>query len=262
MNSLLQLKTSIRGDIWAGTEAENLNTAHNHAFLEALSQIQKAVPCFREHQANVVLFCNTYFKCGRTIVRKPSGIIDFVYTIANDDWCDPVFYTRATLQEVECYRDDCRTFEDPANEGMPTYPMGFKRSEATTDTDVGRARSGLWALDNYGKIVLAPWIQSNETVVVEWHGEKSATAWADEDPVSEEVDFRQAVKLYVQYAHERDYGEAQKALAFHNPLHNGSFDEALSELMVRCHNETAIREDKACRRCPTWAQITDDVVPT
>lgn len=262
MNSLLQLKTSIRADIWASTEAENLIAAHDNAFLEALSTIQKAVPCFREHQANVTQFCNTYFKCGRTILKKPTGVIDFVYTLANEDWCDPVFYRRATLQEVECYKDDCRTYENPANEGQPVLPMGFKKAEATTDSARGRARCGVWALDSLGNIVIAPWIQSNERVVVEWHGEKSSTDWSDEDPVSEEIDFRKAVKLYVQYAHERDYGDLQRSLAFHNRQNSGTFDEALSDLILRCHNETAVREDAACRRCPTWAQIEDDAVPT
>lgn len=258
--SLLQLKDSVRADIWASHEAENLITAHNNAFLEALSTIQKEVPCFREHQANVVAFCNSYFKCGLTVVPAPSGVIEFVYTTANDDWCDPVFYHQATLQEVECYRDPCRTYENPENAGEPVLPLGFKKAEATTDSDRGRARQGFYAIYN-GWLYLTPWIQSNEKVVIEWNGEKATSAWSDDDPVSDEIDFRKAVKLYVQYAHERDYGDLQRAGAFHNRLNSGTFDEALSDLMRRCHEETRLREDQACRRCPTWAQIEDDAVP-
>lgn len=260
MNSLLQLKTSIRADIWASSEAENLVTAHNNAVLEALSQLQKYVPCFRNHHANVTQFCNTFFKCGMTVLAAPPGVIKWVYTLANDDWCDPVVYRQATLVEVECFRDPCRTYEDPANEGEPVLPMGFKKAEATTDSDWGRARCGLFAIHD-GRLYLTPWIQSNETVVVEWSGEKSVVDWTDEDPVSDAIDFRKAVKLYVQFAHERDYGDEARAERFHNRLNTGHFDEALSDLILRCAEETKLQDDTACRPCPTWAQITDDVAP-
>lgn len=265
MQTFLKLRTSIRNQIWADHEAENLVEPHNQHFLEALSNIQKNVPCEAARNANVILFCNTFVKCfglgGMTVVPRPRGVIKFLYTIANEDWCDPVFYRQATLQEVQCYKGDCREFINPTNEGQAPLPLGFRRAEAASDSTFGRARSGLFAIHD-DNVFITPWIGSNERVVIEWAGIKTAEQWGLDDPLSDAIDFRTTVKLWMQYAHERDYGTEQAAAAFHNPGLTGSYDEALSELMLQCHEETRIRKDTACRPCPTWSQIKDDAVPT
>jgi len=257
MPTLRQLKDSIRHDIWADHEAENLVGPHDRLFLEALGRIQKDVVCEQQRNANVILFCNTFTKCGMTVVPRPRGIIRSVYTIANEDWCDPVIYRRGTMKQVECFSPDCRSFVAPANEGMAKLPLAFKRAEASTDAAEGRARSGMWALQD-DQVFISPWIQSNERVVIEWAGVKAASDWTEDDPVSDALDFRDAVKLFVQYGHERDYGDMQAALAFHNPQRTGVYDEALAELIWQCRQEMMQKDDESCRRCPTYAQIKDD----
>lgn len=256
--TLLQLKTDIRADIWADSEAENLVAAHDNAFLEALSVIQDEVPCYRDNQANVVDFSDTFFKMGMTVLAKPAGVVDYVYTIAEEDWDDPVFYRPATLKEVQCYRADCREYTTP--EVSVGTQLGFRPATDENDVEQGRARYGLFCI-HQGNIYMAPWIQSNEQVVIEWNGKKAASAWEDADPVSDEIDFRKAVKLYVQYAHERDYGDAARARLLHEPRTNGgAFDEALSDLMRRCHSESDVPTDKICGKTPTWAQLADDSI--
>lgn len=260
MNTVGQLITSVVNQIFAGGQPENLVEGHRQIVLEALSEIQKDVICEQDRNANVIRFCNTYFKCGMTIVEAPRGVILRVYTIANDDWCDPVFYDQKTKAEVECYDLSCRTFDTPENTGLPVLPLGFKKAEATTDSTQGRARCGWWAVAD-GNIYLAPWIQSNEKVVIEWRGIKEASNWSDDDPVSDSLLFRKAVKLYLQYGHERDYGDMGRALTFHNHQKTGTYDEVVSDMIVECQERTRVRLNDTCHKRPTWAQVEDDAVP-
>lgn len=261
--TLKNLKDSIRAQVFASHEPENLVDAHNLIVLEALSIIQKMVPCENVKNASVFRFCNTFFRCGLTVVMPaPRGIIKYVYTVTteNDDWCDPVFYAQDTYPSVECHRSNCRPFENPENAGLPKLPLGFKRAEATTDGDLVRAREGKWAIRD-GNLYLSPFILSTEKLVIEWDGIKTSSDWSDDDPVSDAIDFRTTVKLYLQYGNERDYGDMAKALTFHNPSPSGprgTFDEALSDLMWQCREETRLRKDDACRRCPTWTQLQDE----
>jgi hypothetical protein len=261
VNTLIQLRSGIVQQIWADSQPENLFSAHNQIFLEGLSEIQKWVKCEQQRNANILKFCNTYFKCGTTVFGRPRGVISFVYTIANDDWCDPVFYKRGTLKEVECFRCTCREFTVPEDAVLPALPLGFVRANATADSQWGRAREGMWSLDG-DNLVMSPSIQSNEKVVVEWRGIKAAAEWSDDDPISDALDFRKALKLYLQYGHERDYGDPNLAATIHNVGKSGTFDEALADLMWQCNEEMRMHKDEACRRTPTWAQITDDAVPT
>ena len=261
MQTLKILQEAIFSQVFADHQPDNLVPSHKQIILEGLAEIQKWVPCEQQRQANVILFCNTFVKCGLTVVPRPRGIIQRVYTVANEDWCDPVFMRQGTLAEVECYQYDCRTFTEPDNEGMPRLPLGFKRAEASGDSEFGRARSGMFAIQD-DNVYISPRIQSNERVVIEWAGIKLASDWTEYDPVSDALDFRKALKLFLQYGHERDYGDLQTSLAYHNHQKTGTFDEALADLMWQCREETRIRKDEVCRRIPTYAEVEDDVVPT
>ncbi len=251
-----QLRDKIRRLIFTTREAENLVEQHNWHFLEALALIQQDVVCEQARNANVIRFCNTHFKCGLTVVPAVRGVIKFLYTIANDDWCDPVIYKQGTLNEVQCFLSQCRTWEEPETPGIK-LPLGFVTADAARDSTLGRSRVGMFAIDG-PNLWLSPWIQSTEKAVIEWRGVKTAEDWSDDDPVSEQTDFAKAVKLYMQYAHERDFGDLNKSLRFKNPQHNGEYDDAVSDLIIRCHEETRVREDDVCRRCPTWAQLEDE----
>lgn len=261
MNTLGQLRDSIVRQIWADHAPEGLEEARKQIVLEALSDIQKYVPCEREKQANVIQFCNSWYRCGFTLVPRPKGVIKFVYTIADGDWCNPVFYQQGTRQEIECYFPHCLTLPTSEDATVPVLPMGFKRADASTDSVTGRARRGMWAIDG-DNVMIAPWIQSSESVVIEWSGIKGASEWTDEDPVSDAIDFRKAVKLYLQYGHERDYGDQNVALTFHNNQKSGTYDEALSDLMLQCVEETRIRPDDSCKEChPLYCTYYDLLYP-
>lgn len=262
MQTLSQLRTSVVRQIWADSSPENLVDAHKQIVLEALSDIQKFVPCERTRNANVIRFCNTWYKCGTTIVPRPRGVVRFLYTIETDEdgrqWCSPVFYRQVGRKEFECFAVQLQPSPESTDVSVPTMPLGFRRADESTDADCGRAQHGVWCIDG-DNILIAPWIQSTELVVIEWSGIKSAHEWTDDDPVSDAIDFRKAVKLYLQYGHERDYGDQAVALTFHNHQKTGTFDEALADLMLECIEQTRVRADESCRR-PCWCVISEDLL--
>ena len=239
MLTFLQLKTGIRNDIWPSGEPENLVVGHDNAFQEAAAEIAKWVKCEQTKNANVVQFCQTNYKGGMTVLAAPVGRIYRIFTVANQNFDDPVFYRQTEWPEPESWARNLYLFPGPLVTDSRPLPLGFGYANAVNDSAYGRARTGIWAIHN-GNIYIAPWIQSNELVVIEWDGIKEN--WADADLVNPAIKYRQAIKLYVQYAHERDYGTEARADKFKNRQHSGWFDEVLEDLMDECKKQTELRE--------------------
>jgi hypothetical protein len=109
---------------------------------------------------------------------------------------------------------------------------------------------------------LAPWIQSNELVVIEWDGIKEY--WSDGDLVNPEIHYRKAVKLYVQFAYERDFGQLDRAAAFSNNGHMGQYDLALGDLIHECNERTKLRADDSANthleRNRLCDELADDAI--
>lgn len=254
MKTVKQLQDEIRAQIWPSGEPENLKvspvsgvlSAHDAHFQEAFADISKWCPCEQEGQVNIIEFCKTFFKCGMTIVAAPRGNIRRVIVVVGDDYCDPVTYVQVAWPVPECLGRNIssRVPEMP----VPDFPLGFASASSATDATCGRARSGVWAIHK-GNIYIYPWIQSVEKVLIEWDGIKKI--WAEGDPVNEAQDYRKAVKLYCQFAHERDYGTSQKAneFKFGNPPGSGGYDQALAELIWQCAQENKTRETDPCLPC-------------
>jgi hypothetical protein len=120
--------------------------------------------------------------------------------------------------------------------GLAVLPMGFHYPQSDTDKK-HRARSGVWAIER-GKIYIAPWIDSTETVLVKWDGIKRI--WADADPVDDDPLLTEAVTAFVRQNHytywDRDYEAAQVA--------QGAYNEARAKLIHECREETRIRGDE------------------
>jgi len=257
-----ELRAEIIAQCFPSGQAENLVDAHNQIFQEGAAEIAKWVKCEQDRNVNVVEFCKTNYKCGMTVVRAPRGIIKRVYTLANKQWCDPVFL-RQTLWPVP--EDWARNlFVSPAASGLPQrLPFGFAYADATNDSLCGRARAGVWCVHD-GNIYIAPWIQSNEVVVIEWEGIKAE--WTDDDPVNDAQDYKKALKMYYQHGHERDYGDAADARRYKmgDPPGTGGFDQALADLMWQCNEETKLRptHESGIERNRWFSEIADDVPAT
>jgi hypothetical protein len=255
--TVAQLKTDIRNQIWASGEPENLISAHDNHFQEAFAEISKWVTCERDDNVNVIRFEKTFYKNGMTVLPAPRGIVNRVFTIANENFTDPVFVRQRQWPEPESWARNLYLSPAPDFTKASRLPVGFGVADANNDSLYGRARTAIWAVYQ-NNIYIAPWIQSNELVVIEWKGIK--TVWADNDLISPEIMYRNAVKLFMKYAHERDYGNMQDAMAFHNASHQGLFDEALATLIHECRERIRTRDEypQTNERNRLCAELSDD----
>lgn len=282
VRSFKSLKDEIRQAIWPSGEQENLITAHDQMFIEGMGQIQKWVTQEQQVNCNVIRFCKTYHKMGMTVVPAPKGIVMRVYTVCDDDWNRPVYFYPRPWPEPEEWSKRLRGQYFPLYRGKERLPVGFQYAEPWHDLKHGlfsdgdidpddlssqapvppgvtpyqppvsqkkhdhhrfeRAKHGIYSIHDKN-IYLAPWIQSKEMVVVEWYGIKTSSEWTDDDLISDAVDMRNTLKLWVQFAHERDYGEMDMAKEYHNSEGTGMFDEALADMMWQNREETKHRRN-------------------
>lgn len=237
------LKTDCNAILWPDGVPENLVSAISNFYVEAMVEIQRYVPCFRERNESVFPQCSTYYKCGTTVLDAPRGRITKVYVTEGND-CQPVTYQPTSLREVQCWsRRFVEIVDAPDNSGLEPLKLGFKYPEASTDSEFGRALTGLWAIDSRGsgaRIVIAPWIQSTESVIVEWAGLK--TSWSDTDLVDDDPDLKKAVRMYVRYMYENMYVCDRVSTG----VCKMAYDDALGELIYECNEQTRQRRAEPC----------------
>lgn len=253
MKTVAQITSSIIQQVFPSSQPEGLEAAHALLFQEGISKIHRFLwdeDLQLDPNVSVIRFCKTQYKCGMTVFDRPSinGVIRRVFVICNEQECDPVYYRQVRWPGPEWLGKRAMRFSgiQPANGAA--LRLGFSEADAANDSNCGRARSGVWCLHN-GNIYLSPWIQSTEKIVVEWEGLKEE--WDLDDPLPGNQEFRNTLKLFFQYAHERDYGSSERSRLFsnpaalRNPLAAGDFDVALAEYMhwVREQNKVQRFED-------------------
>lgn len=217
----LDLKAEVSSSIWpndAPVEGmggcygpENLQVAIARYFNQAVNWLQQNIECLKDEHLDVTRQCNSYFHCGLSVIDKPDGVIHRLFTIQHSGFCDPVHYDEVSKEEIlKWSRWFMRIVTSPGNAGLTQLPGGFTQAASSTDDTNGRALFGKWAKDK-SRILIAPWLQSYEAVVVEWDGYK--TNWRDTDLVPDAADYKRAVKLFVQKEYavdfERDPGFSQ-----------------------------------------------------
>lgn len=199
--TLEQLIAELSSQLFPDRLAENWKANFKSYVKEGLCDLQRIIKCLQEKHTDVYPQPSTYFKCGTTVICAPPGQIKRVYTIPTDDWCQPIQYPRKPLSDIQCWsRRFSRTSGIPDNTGLPILGQGYKFPESSTDGRFGRAQTGYWAYDEQNKnIIVAPWIQSTESVVIEWSGLK--LSWKDIDGVSagqmNEDEWKRAIKAWV-----------------------------------------------------------------
>jgi len=262
--TFLELKQALRAEIWPSGEAKTLRTAHDKYFLEAIIDLETWIDGLQVNNTSVIPFCDTFFNCGSSVINAPIGRIKSVYSIANEEWCDKVYYRFDSYRELRCWQWNLLKFSQPADLGLPVLAEGFKRAERTTDIHPDtekkylRARTGIWTIQRR-KLWVAPWLQSNESIVVEWDGVKSF--WNDSDPLDENYwtpDALACIKLYVQIAHERDFGcEGDRLMMLRE-----EYQEARADLFWYFQQLEKPPEDHYCfdTRLPTSTEVEDEEV--
>ena len=274
------LKSELRPLCWPEGESENLLAVHDAFFNEAIYDLVKFVPCFSYPHSDVYEHCATYFSCGMTVLPKPAGAITRLYVIdridpetgledpdADEDHCTKVEYHQVSFEQLQRYVHVCercnaspavadelltsifgifrrkRRYPRPTDEGFedqPPLPPGFHYPQASTDAS-GRSPGGVWAIHR-GRVYISPWIQSTESVVVEWVGLKSK--WGDADTVDDDIKFKQAMRLHVLMQHESAYGEASRAADLHDQFYGNNsrgIPGALPTLIHECKEQTRLR---------------------
>lgn len=155
-------------------------------------------------------------------------------------WCGSM---GAMLQGIfafpSCWASKYGTYPPPTDAGLefaPPLPIGYHYAQESTNSPNGlRAQWGMWAIRG-GQIFVAPWIQSTETIVIEWDGIKRT--WNDIDLVDDDPNLKKAVEWYVRWQHalkyDHDYEAAKAAVA--------NYYEARSVLMHECREENEVRD--------------------
>ena len=267
-----QLKTGIRQIIWPTGEPDNLVAAHDKFFVDAMLDLQTWVKCLQQDHTDLIPQCATAYKCGLTVFDAPRGNILRVSVIdkidpdtgledadADDDYCSEIVYSQIHPCQIKDYLDrslkrgcclsipyffclpfsSCglATYPVPTDvglaTGLPVLPLGYHYPQDSTDQTL-RSQTGVWAVER-GKIHLAPWIQSTETIIVKWDGIKRT--WNDADPVDPDPQLAQAVEEYVRQQHaskyDKDEAEAMRAA--------GAYNLARQTLIYNCREETRVR---------------------
>lgn len=137
--------------------------------------------------------------------------------------------------------------------GLPALQLGYHYPQTGTDATC-RASKGYWAIEG-GRIYVAPWIQSSETVVVRWEGIKRE--WVDSDLCSDDPTLTDAVDNYVKSLHYRDWEkDASQA-----KMAADSYATALASLIYDCEQETKVRNKETIHArgiAPTVALYFND----
>lgn len=268
------LKTGLRAEIWPAGEAQSLHAAHDRAFIDAVMDIQKWVECMQQDNVMLVPQCSTYYKNGVTIFAQPyHSFIKRLSTVdrlnedtgvedpeAELDWTSEIMYTEVHPSAFWNYFDVCNTFgccypiafffgipdmlcqkaafPFPKStgigvpDGVPVPPLGMHYPEASTNRS--RALAGVWMKEG-GKIYVAPWIQSTETIVIRWEGFKRE--WTDDDPFEDDPFLRQAIRSFVLARHCKDWDRDYESAA----AHDLDYRNELQILIHNCREETRQR---------------------
>lgn len=136
---------------------------------------------------------------------------------------------------ASCQKGNFPTPTDAEYLADPGLPLGHHyQPQASTDSRYGRSKHGVWSLER-GRIYIAPWLQSTETVIVEWDGIKAD--WDALDIVVDNAQLKRAVRYYVLWNHLKDYERDDVAAA----QAEKDWIMALRGLMRDCREETRVR---------------------
>lgn len=257
-----EFKTEVLAGVFPLGVPENLQTSLDSYVLSALIEIQRWVPCVRYRHDNVYAACQTYWHCGASVITAPTGRILRLYTVENEGWCNPVVYNPVSIGEFRRWQARWQTmwrnsyYQDVVPNGASALPMGFDVPNTSSDATCGRAQTGVYALDPTSKrLYIGPWLQTTESLVVEWQGIKRT--WEAGDLTPSDPDIIRLARLFV----EREYG--RKWGCNDLEVREGAWREALADLSVTCRDETKLHGEPATAEeasAATWNVYTPDAV--
>lgn len=212
--------------------------SHTRSLREALYLMQDSVPCVLDRQMRVYPQSETFFKNNMSLINLPSevrrGTVKRVFTIANGDYQDFVDYRQRPKDVVENWAHNLVARPDPdTGSTQPSFMYGVFYPSENWDGACGRARQGAYYKED-GQIFVVPFIQSYESLVVEYRGKKQN--WSDTDLLDDEIwTFERVSTLvkYVTWQHEMSYGCDSEAAR----MAEYNFRESLSDRIHDCEQE-------------------------
>lgn len=235
------LKKAVKAVVFPIGEPENLVPIHDAFITDGLNTIQQYVKCHRDNNVSVVSFSDTLYSCGLTVTEMPDGFIKRVYTLPNtvptgtSDTCCRVYLkkaTRAYLNWLEREHEiDFGERARPDQTGQPVEQLNDLVPGAASDSKLGRALDGFWALEGC-RMYVWPHLQSTEDLVIEWTGIKNS--YADPDIVFDDSPkLQRALRLYLQREVARDLDcDDDKLQKF-----TTDFEGALADLYWACRQK-------------------------
>lgn len=189
---------------------ENLQLEFRTNATIALIHVQKYIRFFRSRNKDVHLHCSTLFSCGATVVDKPRGQIQRLYTLQGE--CCPIFYDWVPDYDVfnNWLISFRRAWTNPSTDGKPALPAGFFFSDASLDKG-RRYNYGRYTIHNH-RVYIGHRIESSEKVVIEWEGIKKSYEDGDlmpygdadlGDPEDAGIQLKDIVAEYVRSEHMR-----------------------------------------------------------
>lgn len=221
---------------------ENLRPQCEGFVLEALIEIQRWIECWRVGHIDVVPARFLMVQNGCTVATKPAGAVDRVYTIATTTdgagWDHPVNYAPVELAYLRRWMSRFRaSFRYPSFVSPPGRE-GFRAATQLDDSPYGRALTGVWSLDGRtDRLIVGPWLQSNESLVIEWTGIKRT--WGESDIVSDNPDFTRLVKLWVLQEYGRHWASSDLQVRV------DTWNAALADAIVTCRESRLLPPDSS-----------------
>ncbi len=209
--------------------------------VSGLIEAQRWIKCFRYRHDDVTPACNSFWHCGTTVITAPRGRILRAYTVERGedgtDWCHPVVLNPVSLGELRRWQASFRGRWDPELYAAPAsgrnLPQGFDVPTASSDSISGRALTGVYAIDPTAcRLYVAPWLQTTESLVVEWQGIKRT--WGDADLVPDDPDFLRLISAFV----DREYG--RKWASADLLTRERVWADTLADMIVTCEEETKL----------------------
>lgn len=267
-----------RMDISYTDATGNVQTVQPAALIHVSDSIQTGSLVVDSKGGTDVIYTITPYNIPQTDgeISVEMSVVSGVTGATNDDWCSKVYYHQVEYMHIERYVRECRNcstntiwgvanaiaanlfghwrckrvYNAPTDigfESLPPLPPGFHYPQTSTDAG-GRSRGGVYAIKG-GNIYIAPWIESTESVVVEWNGLK--TNWAATDLVTDDPKFIEAVRLNVGIQHYMSYEDNDKRLKDFRVKYSGGHDEGgtmiigvLRELIHACRERIRVRTNQ------------------
>lgn len=255
-----ELKSRILQAVYPEGQADNLIFNHEKWIVDALIDLAKKVQCLQLDQLEKVPQCATYYLCGASVFCAPVGYLQRLYTITEGYECNRVDYQAISKDEFDCLSATFNTqvtllqpypyFFNPGTGLYQAFPdlgvPGMVVPDSTIDKPC-RASTGYWTLHN-GNIYMFPYMQWNETAVIEWEGIKRV--FADTDTVSYDREVEDAVEMYLRWksatVEDNDLTRAREFLEGPPQTIGQGYNGLVATMIWDCRKRMRIRRRPPC----------------